>query len=464
VTGLRFRHHLADGAVVAGALALTLGVWIGAPAGVCIAAVAWMARWGRAAMVLCLVLSVAGGMLGDRAWSQTQPQHLGEHTGWVTLVADPAPFGQGTRITVRIEGERFDAWLYGSARRKLEGHQAGELIWLSARRTPLAGSAGRRAAVRHVVGKLDVEIIGDIVEGNGISRASNRVRSVLRRVAEQAMPEGDAALFTGLVIGDDARQPEAMITEFRTAGLSHLTAVSGQNVAFLLAATSPLLRRLRPWWRWTATCGLIAWFMALTRFEPSVLRAGVMATLAATGFALGHQVRPVRLVALAVTALVLVDPLLVWSVGFWLSVGATLGVCIVGPWLRPHLPGPGWLTLPLAVTLGAQAGVALPSLMVFGRLPVISVVANLFAVPVAGSVMLYGIPAALAAAMLPAPAANLVMIPASVGTRWVATVARVAAALEPHGGLAAMAWMVLGAALVAPAVWRWRRGGSRMPI
>ena len=76
----------------------------------------------------------------------------------------------------------------------------------------------------------------------------------------------------------------------------------------------------------------------------------------------------------------------------------------------------------------------------------------------------HGIPAALAAAMLPAPAANLVMIPASVGTRWVATVARVAAALEPHGGLAAMAWMVLGAALVAPAVWRWRRGGSRMPI
>ncbi len=130
----------------------------------------------------------------------------------------------------------------------------------------------------------------------------------------------------------------------------------------------------------------------------------------------------------------------------------------------PGCPGPGWLTLPLAVTLGAQAGVALPSLLVFGRLPVISLVANLFAVPVAGSVMLYGIPAALAAAMLPSPAANLVMIPASVGTRWVATVARVAAALEPHGGLAAMAWIAVGAALVAPAVWRWRRGGSRMPI
>ena len=80
-----------------------------------------------------------------------------------------------------------------------------------------------------------------------------------------------------------------MVDAFRASGLSHLTAVSGENVAFVLAAASPLLRRLRPWWRWAATLGLIGWFMTLTRFEPSVLRAGVMAMLASSAFVLGRQ-------------------------------------------------------------------------------------------------------------------------------------------------------------------------------
>ena len=53
----------------------------------------------------------------------------------------------------------------------------------------------------------------------------------------------DAALFTGLVIGDDARQSPEMISAFRSSGLSHLTAVSGENVAFVLALVAPLLRR-----------------------------------------------------------------------------------------------------------------------------------------------------------------------------------------------------------------------------
>ena len=129
---------------------------------------------------------------------------------------------------------------------------------------------------------------------------------------------------------------DRLLDAFRTSGLSHLTAVSGQNVAYVLAAALPLLRRLRAWWRWAATVGLVTWFMAITRFEPSILRAGVMALLAATAYVRGYQVRPVRVLALAVLLLVLVDPLLVWSVGFWLSVGATAGVCVVGPWLLPR--------------------------------------------------------------------------------------------------------------------------------
>ena len=432
-------HHLTDLQVGLLAATIVLGVWQGLLVASLVLPVVLLSRQPALMVGLCLVAATIGWLSGVRAWQHTAPRHPGAYVGWAELVADPAPFGTGLRVTVEIEGERFDTWFYGGPRRKLQDHQSGEFVWVDGRRVELADSQ-RRAIVRHVVGRLEVTFVGDVVHGSALARANNRVRSNLRRTAGATMPEVDAALFTGLVIGDDSRQPEWLVAEFRTSGLSHLTAVSGQNVAFVLAAALPLLRRLRPWWRWAASVALIAWFMALTRFEPSVLRAGAMATMAATAYVLGRQVRPARVLALSVGLLVVVDPLLVWSVGFWLSVGATAGVCVVGPWLLPRLPGPVWVRLPVAVTLGAQLGVALPSMLVFGRLPVVSLPANLAAVPVAGFVMLYGLPAGLVASLLPGPLPTAVMAPAAWGTRWVAMVARVAAALEPSPGWSAACW------------------------
>ncbi len=139
-----------------------------------------------------------------------------------------------------------------------------------------------------------------------------------------------------------------MTARFRDSGLSHLTAVSGQNVALALAIAGPLLRRARPMVRLVATLAVIGWFVVLTRAEPSVLRAGTMAALAALAFAVGSEREPPRLLACAVVILLAVDPLLVRSVGFWLSVGATAGVTILGPLLRRRLARLGPLATPVA--------------------------------------------------------------------------------------------------------------------
>jgi competence protein ComEC len=136
---------------------------------------------------------------------------------------------------------------------------------------------------------------------------------------------------------------------------------------------------------------------------------------------------------------VFVDPLLLRSIGFWLSVGATGGVCTLGPWLAKRLDFLGILATPVGITLGAQAGVALPSLLVFGRLPLVSVPANVLAVPVAGFVMLYGLPAALVAGSVPA-LADAAMLPARLGVRWVDTVAVLGERVEPHGRAVWFGW------------------------
>ncbi len=458
------RHPFSDGEIVLLTVAAVVAVWtqsalwIGA-----LAMLSSLLARRSAVLVACLIVGVTGGWRSQVEWAHALPRNLGQYTGWATVVGDPAPFGRGLRVTLEVDGQRFDAWTYGSPRRRLVDRQAGELVFVQGHRRLITSNA-RRAQIRHVVGNLDVSVVGDWFDGSPLYRTSSRVRTKLRRVAESTIGGDDAALFTGLVIGDDAREPVGMVDAFRASGLSHLTAVSGENVAFVLAAASPLLRRLRPWWRWAATVGLIGWFMMLTRFEPSVLRAGVMAMLGSSAFVLGRQQSVVRLLACTVAILVLVDPMLVWSVGFWLSTGATAGVCVVAPRLAEWLPGPQWLRVPMSVTLGAQAGVALPSWLVFHRLPLMSLPANLLAVPVAGFVMLFGIPAGLLSALVP-PLAPALMAPCAMGTRWVATVAYLGAAAEPSERWSTGGWLFVVAIVVALLVrHRWRRALDIVPI
>ena len=369
---------------------------------------------GRGLLVIVAVsCAVTGVWRAEAAWTDLQPRELGEYQGWALVADDPQPYASSTRVLLQIEGERFESWHRGRAVQiRVSGWRAGERVHVSGTRRALDPVRAQRVAWQHVVGEFRLEWASDVDPGRPIDRASNRVRAAIERGAA-ILPGDDGALFRGLVVGDDRDQPFEMIQRFRASGLSHLTAVSGQNVSFVLAAAGPLLVRLRPGWRWAATVGLIAWFVSLTRFEPSIVRAGVMAAFSATGFALGRERSPFRLLCWAVTGLLLVDPLLAWSVGFWLSVGATAGVTTIGPWLGARLGRGGPVSTAVGVTLGAQAGVVVPAMLVFGRLPLVSIPANLLAVPVAGFVMLYGLPAGLIAGVA-SPIAPIVMLPCRV--------------------------------------------------
>ena len=446
-------RHVLVVAVVAVIGAWTADVAIAFASATAIGALLVVVRVNRAwtLALVSLVVCLAGAVRSEQSWASLAPDAIGPYHGWARMVDDPQPYAGSTRVILSVEGERFEVWTRGRARRqRVSEWRGGEWVAVSGTRTPLDAERAHRVAWQHVVGEFELDWASDVDAGDPVARASNRVRMAIEK-ASRSLPADDGALFRGLVVGDDRDQPPAMIDRFRASGLSHLTAVSGQNVSFMLAAAGPLLRRLRPWLRWVVTAGLIAWFVALTRYEPSIVRAGAMAGLSATAFVLGRDRSPVRILGVAVTGLVLVDPLLVWSVGFWLSVGATLGVSAAGPWIATRLERfdpTGLVALPLGVTLGAQLGVAVPSVMVFGRLPLVSIPANLLAIPVAGAVMLYGLPAGLVAGWIP-PASPVLMFPARLGTRWVDTVATLGARLEPGPRMQLVGWGVIVVVVVA---------------
>jgi competence protein ComEC len=452
-----------DAASVLCVATLVAAMWQGAAAAAfgaaAVALVARRVRWG----LVVLVLGLAAAWWATHSWEQAERPQLGAFHGWAVVAGDARPVGAGTELVLTIEGQRFEVLAYGPLGTRIASRTVGEPLEVDGVRRPLRGPFARRAHVRHIVGRFELHALGAVGTASPLARSATAVRSRLRAAAEQAMPGTDAALFSGLVIGDDAREPATMVAAFRTAGLSHLTAVSGQNVGFVLAVAALGVRRLRPWWRWTATIGVIIWFVVLTRVEPSVVRAGVMAGWSATAFVLGRVISPVRSLVATVAVLAVIDPLLVWSVAFWLSVCATAGVCVVGPWLQRRLIGPRWVVDPLAVTLGAQVGVLLPSWLVFHRLSALGVAANLLAVPVGGFVMLYGIPAGIAATVAPRLLGVVIMLPATVGTRWVAAVADLVARFEPHGAVAAVCWIGQWVAVSVLVVWQRGRTGWAAP-
>ncbi|MEM9040293.1 MAG: ComEC/Rec2 family competence protein [Actinomycetota bacterium] len=455
------------------AVLVSVAAWRGLAAASLIAAVvggasmvvAWVLGVGDRRTVwmvaaVAIIVIVVAGWRCDVERAGLVPERLGSFEGWVHVVDDPQPLRSSTRVILEVDGQRFESFVRGRAAQiRSDEWRAGQWVSMSGTRRTLDVDRVSRVGWQHVVGEFEIEWASDVHDGGAVARASNRVRAAIERAAAD-LPDDDGALFRGLVIGDDRDQPWPMIDRFRASGLSHLTAVSGQNVSFVLAAAGPLLTRVRAGPRWALTLGLIAWFVAITRFEPSIVRAGVMAGLSATAFAIGRERAPVRILALAVIGLLILDPLLVWSVGFWLSVGATFGVSALGPLLAARLAlvdPTGVLALPVGVTLGAQVGVALPSLLVFGRLPLVSIPANLLAVPVAGAVMLLGLPIGLLAGWCP-PLAPVLMAPFRFGTRWVDTVARIGERLEPDPPAQVIGWVVVAVVVSAVVVLAGRRG------
>jgi competence protein ComEC len=378
----------------------------------------------RRPMLLAVATFVLAGGLAARATEGLVSPPSGPFEGWATILTDPEPAGSGVRADVRLGDGRHAQMVArsGAAVSELGGAQAGEQVLAAGHleRPPLGATW---LADRHVVAVLALEDIRARSPGAPWMRAANGLRALLVRGAE-GLPSRERPLFLGFVLGDTRGQPVDITDDFRGAGLSHLLAVSGQNVAFVLALAAPALRRIGRRARLPATLAVIAFFALLTRFEPSVLRASAMAALAVTASTLGRPASSVRLLALAVAGLVLVDPFLVHMVGFQLSAGACLGIVVLSPAIGRAVPGPRPLAEALAVTLGAQAGVAPVLIAVFGGIPVAGIPANVLAAPAAGPVMVWGLAAGVAAGLLGGGAATILHWPTHLLIIWIAGVAR----------------------------------------
>ncbi len=437
------------GAVVARPLSLLV------PAAVVVFALVLRRPWP-----LLVAATLASSALGARAEAGLAPPERASVDAVVTLVTDPEARWGRVEAIARLDGRLVLLQADGSAADVVAPRLAGEDVRVAGRLGPPPGSAPW-LRVRHVSGALAARHAERAGSGAAPWRVANRLR---RTLSDGAAHLGDdqRSLYLGLVLGDDRDQPLSMTDDFRGSGLSHLLAVSGQNVAFVLALALPLLRRLSITGRAAAVLVLLGLFVVVTRAEPSVLRAVAMAGAAALAAAWGRPTPALQLLGLAVAGCVLVDPFLVGSIGFHLSVAATAGILVLGPRLTAALPGPPALVAPLAVSAAAQLGVAPLIVAGFDGVPVASLPANLLAAPAAALVTTWGLPAGIVAGVVGPPVDGLAHQPTALALAWVAGVARTASSV-PLGQMGAGHVALSLLAVVAVVVAHGRGQGRRWP-
>lgn len=303
-------------------------------------------------------------------------------------------------------------------------------------RVRIAGRLGRlrpfEASRRdlHLLAELQVDdVVAVRPSTSPLMGSANAMRNaVLEGITH--VPARHRALVAGFLLGDTRGLSRELSESFRTAGLSHLLVVSGSNVAFVLALLGPLRRRLGLTGRLTTGLAVVVVFAAATRFEPSVLRASVMAALAMLAAFAGRPTAGLRLLVLTVVGLLLVDPFLVHSIAFRLSCAASAGILTWSSPLAERMPGPTVVRESLATTAAAQLGVAPVLIPLAGGLPVVALPANLAAAWAAGPLTIWGLAAGLASwaiDRLSPEVAGLVHVPTTLLAGYLETVAHVAA-------------------------------------
>ena len=376
-------------------------------------AVALVTRRTAGFVLVCVAALAAGSALTSRALDGLAHSPLAaaveQRDGGivrVTLVDDPVADRFSTRVLARVRwfhpehdhhgarhpgGDRtvaIDAT--GDAAGALGVLEAGDDVRLVGYFRPLDPFEAR-LRWRHAVGAFSAH---DLTRVDGtrspLLRLANTVRARVL-AGHQSVPEPQRALIAGFLLGDTGDLPEPVVADFRASGLSHLVAVSGENVAFVLVLVGPLLRRLPRFGRLAAGLGVLLVFGTMTRWEPSVLRACAMAACSLLALSLGRPTAGLRALAIAATALLLGDPFLLHSVGFQLSCAASVGIAVLGPPIARWLPGPRWLRESLGVTVGAQLAVAPILVTVFDGVPLVAIPANLAAAPLVGPLTISGL-------------------------------------------------------------------------
>lgn len=264
----------------------------------------------------------------------------------------------------------------------------------------------RRQGIGALGRAFEVAVIGH--RSDPLADSFGSVRRWLLDGLVTTVPEPEASLGAGILLGVRAGIDPAVRDAFAVAGLSHVVAISGWNVAIVVVLIGALTRRLRrragPALPAVVAVLAVAGYVVLVGASPAVVRAALMAGALLVSRLGGSPAHAGSALMAAVVVMLLISPAALWDVGFQLSALATGGLIVLGGGLEQRLTRwPAWIRTPVALTVAAQLATLPVLLATFEQVSLVAPLANVVVVPLVPAVMagsaLAGVVGGLAAAV-----------------------------------------------------------------
>ena len=260
-----------------------------------------------------------------------------------------------------------------------------------------------------------------------------RLRDGFADMVRKVIPDPEASLGLGYVVGQRSLLPPDLDEALKIAGLTHIVVASGYNLTILVRLSRRLLMRISKFTAAVGAAGLIVGFIGITGASPSMSRAGLVAGLSLLAWYYGRSFHPLVLLPFVAALTLLINPAFGWGdLGWQLSFLAFAGVMIVAPLTQRYFFGdkkPGTIRQIAGETIAAQI-VTLPVIVVaFGQFSNVAVIANLLILPLVPLAMLLTFVAGVSAWFLPVVIAESIALPATLLLRYMIEVANYFASL-----------------------------------
>ncbi len=259
--------------------------------------------------------------------------------------------------------------------------------------------------------------------GSALVSALAAIRKHSLTTIGHLLPDPQAALLSGVLLGEYHALPQRLMESFNATGTSHIIVISGFNITLLATV---LVRLFNQWLsrRPAVLCSMagVAFYTLLVGADPAVSRAALMGGAVLLAVLVGRVAHTLTSLALAVLLMTVWNPLVLWDISFQLSVGATLGLILFASpiYTRVHrmISSAGLPQTALSIardaliaTFAAQVFTLPLILYHFQRLSLIMPLANILVVPVQPLVMASGALSLLA---------GLIWLPAGQIVSWMA--------------------------------------------
>ena len=320
------------------------------------------------------------------------------------------------------------------------------------------------AAILAVCGAI--RVVFPLAPANGVGAFAD-LRLALGEPLRRLVPEPESGILLGIALGDRASISADLAYAFSRSGTSHLLAISGFNMTLVATTIAALLRgRSGARVRAVTTVAAVVLYSLLVGLGASVVRSAVMAAITSLGLALGRRAAAANGLCAAIAAMLTLEPATINDAGFLLSAGATGGLLAFQAPLAARLQ---WLPKLVGEGLAATLAATLPTLPIvagiFGRISLVSPIANVVAVPLFPALMATSV-ATVVAGQVSLGLARPFALAAYAAAFVLRTVVEVAAALPlaavdvPRGPITALVLFVVCAGAIVVA----RRIGIPIPV